>query len=234
SGQIHVRNSDPTTTETAMEFACFPAGTRMLTASGPKAIERLRAGDLLITASGKARPLAFLGVQTIHPHPVHGHAARNLPVRIAAHAFGPGAPARPLITSWWHGIMLQGGWIRRWFGQERIIVPAGRLINGGSIRPLSAAGVITLYNVVLEAHDVVFAEGLSVETFRPLNGNQRDFDNWREFAPFHLPDAELEARYPPCCPVLDSDAEGRFIGQNLHRLAGEQLTAALLWPLQAA
>ncbi len=181
----------------------------------------------MVTLTGEHKPVGFIGIQTVEPHPVRGHQPRNLPVLIKANAFSPGAPARDLTTSWWHGVMLQGPWIEKWFGHSRVIIPAGRLINGTTIRQVETRETITLYNIVTDAHDVVFAEGAAVETFRPVNGNHRDFAGWQSFAPFNLPQAELEARYPAFCHIIESDAEGRFIGQNLDRIAGVQISGEL-------
>jgi len=209
-------------------LACFPAGTLMLTADGEKPIETLTTNDMMVTLDGSLKPMGFLGVQTVKPHPVTGHEDRNLPILLKAGAFGPGAPAKDLVTSWWHGILLQGSWIEQWFGEPRVIIPAGRLLNGTTISQLKTDETLTYYNVVMSDHDVIFAHGAAVETFRPLNGNQKDLENYKDFAAFNLPQDELEALYEPFCRVLEQDGDGQFIGKRLEQLFGSQVTAEIV------
>jgi hypothetical protein len=68
-------------------------------------VERLRVGDLVITASGEARPIKWLGHREVN-------CRRNpkrtsvWPIRISAHAFGPDRPARDLYLSPAHSVCL--------------------------------------------------------------------------------------------------------------------------------
>ncbi len=64
--------------------ACFAAGTRIATEAGEVAVERLRAGDLVVTRSGRTRPVRWVG---------HRHTEPARPVRIAADAFAPACRA---------------------------------------------------------------------------------------------------------------------------------------------
>ncbi|MBN9511575.1 MAG: Hint domain-containing protein, partial [Alphaproteobacteria bacterium] len=138
--------------EQALAAACFAAGTRIATARGPVAIERLRRGDLLRTASGRSAPAIWLGHRRVdcrrHPRP---HDV--WPVRVAAHAFAPQIPCRDLLLSPDHAVWIDG-----------LLIPIRQLINGATIAQRRVDRV-TYWHVELPAHDVVLAENLPAESF---------------------------------------------------------------------
>ena len=74
---------------------CYVTGARILTNCGEAPVESLRAGDLLVTASGALRPVRWMGHRRVdisrHPDP-----ASVRPVRVSAHAFGDGFNALAL------------------------------------------------------------------------------------------------------------------------------------------
>ncbi len=68
---------------------CFLEGTRIATPTGERAVETLAVGDLVTTADGSARPVRWIGRQTIvalFADPLHAY-----PIRI-----GAGAPRAAL------------------------------------------------------------------------------------------------------------------------------------------
>jgi hypothetical protein len=145
------------------EAACFVEGTRIGTPDGPVAIEHLRIGDLVLTASGDARPVRWLGHRRVetgrHPRPI-----AVWPVRVRAGAFGEGQPLRDLWLSPDHAIAVDG-----------VLIPVSALINGRTIvrEPRDA---VTYWHVELDTHDVVVAEGLACESYLDT-GNRAAFDN---------------------------------------------------------
>jgi autotransporter passenger strand-loop-strand repeat protein len=143
---------DSAGTGTLLTIACFAAGTRIGTPGGPVAVEALRVGDLVTTETSGALPIVWCGHRRVdcrrHPSP-----AAVRPVRIAAHAFGPGRPARPLLLSPDHAIFAEG-----------VLIPVKHLIDGHSIRQTDVARV-TYHHIELPRHAVVLAEGLAVESY---------------------------------------------------------------------
>ncbi len=77
---------------------CFAAGTRIMTQHGEVPVERLRAGDVVITAAGCCKPIQWIGHRRIDcrrhakPHDVW-------PVCVNPGAFGAGLPRRELRLS---------------------------------------------------------------------------------------------------------------------------------------
>jgi hypothetical protein len=143
--------------------ACFAEGTRLDTPDGPIAIERLCVGDWVLTVSGSAAPVRWIGRRRTdcrrHPRP------RDVwPVRVAAHAFGPGQPRRPVLLSPDHAVFVDG-----------VLIPIRHLIDGDRIAQMPTDAV-TYWHVELPRHDIVLSEGLPSESYLDT-GNRAAFDN---------------------------------------------------------
>ena len=128
------------------------------------ALRALVVGDLVVTASGTARPIRWLGHRTIdcgrHPRPTE-----VLPVCIAAHAFGEGRPARDLLVSPGHAICVDVG--------GEVLVPALALANGTTVTR-AVVDTIAYWHVELDSHDIILAEGLPTESYLEM-GNRGFF-----------------------------------------------------------
>ncbi len=139
---------------------CFGAGTRIRTQDGPVAVEDLSLGDLVTTLSGRARQVVWIGHREAdcrrHPNP-----QSVWPVRISPDSFAPGQPHSELYLSPDHAVFV-----------DEVLIPVRMLINGTTIRSIETSRV-TWYHVELEDHDVVFAEGLPVESY--LDQDDRGF-----------------------------------------------------------
>jgi Hint domain len=150
---------------------CYAAGTRILTPGGEIAIERLRAGDLVQTVSGRTQPIDWIGHRRVdfQRHPNRG---RVLPVRIAAHAFGPNQPRRELLLSPDHAVFV-----------EDVLIPIRHLINGTTVAQIERRA-ITYYHIELPRHDVLLANGMPAESY--LEAGARDaFANGGGFIQLH-------------------------------------------------
>ena len=147
---------------------CFCPGTRIATPDGECAVEDLRAGDLVLTADGAARPVRWLGRQTVATR--FADRFRVAPIRIRAHALGEHQPVRDLLVSPDHALMVDG-----------VFVQAGALVNGVSILREDAhmPERFTYFHVELSDHSLIVAEGVLAETFID-NVDRLHFDNWDE------------------------------------------------------
>ncbi|MEH0196580.1 Hint domain-containing protein [Caulobacter sp. CCNWLY153] len=180
---------------------CFAAGTLLRTERGEVAVEALEVGDQVVTASGESRPVIWIGMRKVacdrHPrrHEVD-------PIRVKAHAFGPGAPKRDLLLSPGHAVLIDG-----------VLVPVGLLANGATIAQEPVVSV-HYYHVELDAHDVLMAEGVACESYLD-DGNRQVFGNAPEHVALHgrLDPAAWETA---CAPVL---REGPLLATLRRRLA---------------
>jgi len=168
-----IRTTTVGTTTADQLSICFMAGTMIRTPEGEAPIETLKRGDLVLTADGEAKPVVWLGRQTIVSR--FADPVRNLPIRIAAGALADNVPSRDLLVSPEHALLVEG-----------VLVHAGALVNGTSVRRESQVpDSFVYYHVELEDHSLVLAENVPAETFVD-NVDRRNFDNW----------AEHEALYP--------------------------------------
>ena len=156
---------------TDVVIPCFAAGTRIRTTRGEVPVEALAAGDRVATASGGTRPVRWVGRRTLdcarHPRPWDVR-----PVRVRAGAFAPGRPARDLLLSPDHALLIGG-----------VLIPVRYLINGATIAQEHAREV-TYCHVELDAHDVLLAEGLPAESFLDT-GNRAAFANGSDAVMLH-------------------------------------------------
>ncbi|GAB0118769.1 Hint domain-containing protein [Acidisoma sp. 7E03] len=157
----------PTQEGSAITFVtCFAAGTRIKTARGDVAVETLAVDDEVVCAEGLLQPIVWIGRRVVdvahHPEP-----EAVLPVRIAAHAFGPDLPVRPLFLSPDHAIYAEG-----------VLIPVRYLVNGRTVarQPQSRFPEITYFHVELPEHAVILAEDLPVESYLDT-GNRHSFGN---------------------------------------------------------
>jgi hypothetical protein len=77
------------------------------------------------------------------------------PVRVARSALAPDVPHTDLYLTGWHALFVDG-----------VLIPVGSLINGTTIKLYEARELSELefFNIKLESHDVIYAEGAPVET----------------------------------------------------------------------
>jgi hypothetical protein len=131
---------------------CFAAGTRIRTTRGEVAVEHLREGMLVLTVSGSPQPVRWIG----HRHVDfrwHPNRQRVLPVRVAAHAFGPERPTRDLLLSPDHAVFV-----------EDVLIPIRHLINNSTVTQIDCDAIM-YYHVELPRHDVLLAEGMPAESY---------------------------------------------------------------------
>jgi autotransporter passenger strand-loop-strand repeat protein len=183
---------------------CYRAGTRIATARGETAVEDLRVGDLVATASGGLRPVRWIGHRAVdlarHPAP------ENVwPVRVAAHAFGDNLPRRDLWVSPDHALAVDGALLR-----------AIDLANGVSVAQVPCRRV-DYWHVELDAHDILLAEGLPAESYLDT-GNRTAFVDGGAFIEA-FPDFKPKHWAQTCLPLkLDGERLARTKAHLIARL----------------
>lgn len=194
---------------------CFAAGTRILTATGEVAVERLLVGDFVMLAGGGSAPVIWIGTRFIdiarHPNP-----ERIAPVLVMADALADGRPGRDLFVSPDHALFLDG-----------ILVPAKALVNGTTIRQVVLPGV-RYFHVELAAHGVIHAENTLAETYLDT-GNRAMFANGGNLSILHA-DFNSEAdqslrQQKSCAPLMESGPQVAAIRASLLTRAAIPTTA---------
>ncbi len=156
---------------------CFLRGTMIRTPDGERAIESLSVGDEVVTVSGTARPVKWIGRMSYARSAARADWVRDVvPVRVAKGAINGDLPRRDLYLSQTHALFLDG-----------VLVTAVSLVGAEGIAIEAPAGAARLdyFHVELESHDAVDAEGVPAETFREAGGNRESFDNFVEYERLH-------------------------------------------------
>ena len=146
------------------DAACFAAETMIRTERGEVPVQALQPGDGLVTLNGATRTVRWIGNRRIdftrHPDP-----SRAQPIRIHRDAIATGMPSRDLLVSPDHALFIDGG-----------LVVARLLLNGGSIVREANARAVHYFHVELDAHDILFADGMPAESYLDT-GNRSMFEN---------------------------------------------------------
>jgi glycosyltransferase involved in cell wall biosynthesis len=172
-----------------IQMACYCRGTLILTPAGEVPVESLAIGDKVMTVSGEAKPVKWIGRRSYTGWLAAGN-PKAMPVHLKPGSLADGVPRRDLWVSPEHAIYIDGS-----------LVPAALLANGVSIVETNGLDEIHYFHIELDAHDVIVAEGALAETFidddsRGMFHNAPEFHRLYPDAPTHLP-----ARY--CAPRLE-------------------------------
>ena len=180
-------------------LACFLRGTRIAAANGEVAVETLRPGDLVRTASGQLRPILWVGYGRSLITPANRCDVAPVvfrPGALGQAADGSPLPRRDLAVTRRHA-MLVGD----------VLVPAELLVNDVSVLWDDWRQQIEFYHIELATHDLLLAEGAPSESFRDDDSGQV-FHNGASRP--HRP------RQPPCRPVVEG---GLWLDSAWRRIA---------------
>jgi hypothetical protein len=171
---------------------CFLAGTLIRTPSGLVAVEELRVGSAVLTVSGEAKPVKWIGERK---------EASEAPVKLSKFAIDGKAPLRDLFVSPRHAIYIDG-----------FLVPAINLVNGLTIvaNAKSNLPTFTYYHIEFETHEVIEAEGLTVESYLPQEGVE--FDNADEYVALYGPRVHSMV---PFAPILSYNGVKREFASHM-------------------
>ncbi|KIT16841.1 Hint domain-containing protein [Jannaschia aquimarina] len=141
---------------------CFVAGTRIATPHGPRAVETLREGDLVLTRDAGLRPIRWTGRRDV--------AARASQAPVTIRAGGIWGNRRDLRVSPMHRLLVADWRAQLLFGEPEVLVPAHVLVDGERILRADASERITYHHLMLDDHEVILAEDVPCESF--LGGDE--------------------------------------------------------------
>ncbi len=154
---------------------CFTPGTFIATPDGPRPVEELRVGDQVLTRDDGPQEIRWTGARRmtgarlfVMPH--------LRPIRIGAGALGIDRPERELLVSPDHRMLVRGPAARALFNTDEVLVAAGALVNGTTIRPDLNQREVTYHHLLLPQHQVIWANGVETESFHPASADLPSLD----------------------------------------------------------
>lgn len=204
-----VRSSiDRTQTSVGAESAggviCFTPDTRILTPEGPRLIQMLRPGDLIQTKDNGAQEILWVGSKRMTGARLYAMPHLR-PIRFREGALGQGRPDGDLVVSPQHRMLIAGPRARSLFNAEEVLARAEDLTNDHSILVDHALTSVTYIHLLLERHNIVFANGVETESFHPSNTALDMIEDRQRAALLHLM-PEIEA---------DPQSYGDYARRNL-------------------
>lgn len=147
---------------------CFTPGTRIATPEGPKLIQTLRPGDRILTKDDGPQEVLWTGNRRMSGARLYAMPHLR-PIRFRAGAFGNDRPEPDLLVSPAHRMLVKGAAAQALFGTSEVLVRAEDLLNDASIMVDHALREVTYVHILLERHNIVFANGVETESFHPSN-----------------------------------------------------------------
>lgn len=136
---------------------CLVAGTRIATPAGPRPVEALRPGDIVLTRDRGPRPLVWAGRRTA------AGTGAFAPVRLL-----PGALGRHGLVevSQQHRVLVSGWRAELHFATGEVLVAARHLVNGRTVL-LAPRPQVSYVHLMFDRHEIVTTAGLASESFYP-------------------------------------------------------------------
>lgn len=152
------RTSDSIVYAPPAAVTCFARGTLIGTADGPRRVEVLRPGDLVLTRDHGAQALRWRGGTHVSPEGLEMRP--NLrPVLIRKGALGAGTPGSDLVVSPQHRILVRSRIAHRLFQDAEILVAAKHLVGLPGIEVIVPPQGIGYVHLLFDRHEIVLSNG---------------------------------------------------------------------------
>ena len=162
NGAHPIENVDNTNTG----IICFARGSYISTMRGDVKVEDLTLQDQLITADGGAAPIRWMtssrfGFADLLKAP------HLRPVCIPKGFLADNMPDRDLVVSPLHRVAVSSWVAEMYFFDSEVMVRADHLMHGQSVPNVDISKGVEYFHNLLDQHEVVYANGLSTESFYP-------------------------------------------------------------------
>jgi len=155
---LSANSGDGETNEEAYHnVICFGAGVRIATPGGAVRAGALRAGDMVLTVDHGPQKLLWTGRREVV---FSGPEDRRRPIRIGAGALGEGRPARDVLVSPQHRVLVEDG-------AGGALGPAVGFLRRPGVSRVRGRDRVTYVHLLLARHELLWADGLICESFFP-------------------------------------------------------------------
>lgn len=172
---------------------CFTPDTRIATPGGARLVGDLREDDEVLTKDDGPQKIRWIGQRKMSGARLYAMPELR-PIRIRAGAVGLDIPDDDLLVSPQHRMLLKGALARSLFNTTEVLVAAKDLINDHSIHVDRQVPTVTYVHLLLDRHQIVFANGLETESFHPASMPLQAIDPDQQQALLHrVPGLERDA-----------------------------------------
>jgi Ca2+-binding RTX toxin-like protein len=186
---------------------CFTPGTMILTDRGEVAVEALCAGDMVMTRDNGLQPLRWVGHRRLTQLDLVADPDLQ-PVRIAKDALRGEGPARSMMVSPQHRVLITGARAELLFGTDEVLVPAKHLVGQADATRVLPEDGVTYIHLLFDRHEIVQSDGIWTESFQPAERSLNALE------------AEVRDEILKLFPELAVDGDG-FLGARLSLKAHE-------------
>jgi len=172
---------------------CLLKGTTISAPCGERLVQELQIGDEVHTLAGP-KTIKWIGYNKFTKEEGRAWQDSVMPVRVARFAIDDHTPHRDLYLSPTHYIFF-----------NEVLIPVMYLINEISIaqRMPSDMSAIEYYHIDLDTHEVIYAEGASVDSYFDDGSNRESFSNFVQYE--RLYGVERQSKMTPLAPMLGYD-----------------------------
>ncbi len=162
------RNKIAAEARPAAGVICFTPGTWLSTPCGPRQIETLKPGDQILTRDNGPQPVLWRGHRRMSGARLYAMPQLR-PIRFRSGALGTGRPDQDLLVSPQHRMLVKGPSAQALFNTSEVLVAAENLVNDLSVIVDHAVREVVYIHILLDQHNIVWANGLETESFHPAN-----------------------------------------------------------------
>lgn len=145
---------------------CFTPGTRIRTAEGDVAVEDIREGAKIQTKDNGLQEVLWVGEKRVSGARLYAMPELR-PIRLRRGALGVDRPDGDLLVSPAHRMLVKGRKAEALFGADEVLVAARDLIDDRMAVRDHTVTEVRYIHLLLDRHEVVFANGLETESFLP-------------------------------------------------------------------
>lgn len=206
--------------------ACFTHGTMIETATGERPVETLREGDLVRTLDRGLQPIRWIGSRHVAARELAAE-PRLRPVRIRAGALSATSPARDLLVSPQHRILVRSEITQRMFGTSEILIGAKHLLAVDGIEIAADLDEVTYVHMLFSQHEIVTSNGAETESLHTGPEAMKALSEAAQTEIRQLFPAICDAHYNArACRPLGPGRKSRRLAER-HSLHGKSLVAPL-------
>lgn len=144
-------------------FPCFVRGTLIETDMGLIPVENLQQDMKVATRDNGLQPIRWIGARILGAHILE--AAPHLrPIRITAGALGRNTPARDLLVSPQHRVLVRSNIAQKLFGTDEVLVAAKQLLQIEGIDIAQDVEEVEYFHILFDRHEVIFSNGAETES----------------------------------------------------------------------